>query len=218
MDKSEIKDNARRILDPAISGLASLGISPLLVSVFGLVFSIYGAFVLARGSLLWGGIWLIISGLCDVLDGSLARRRGVESRFGAFIDSTFDRISELAYLSGLIIYYIHRPEGPSTFMIVLICIVLSASILISYARARLEGLGFRCTVGLMERPERLTLLIVGLIFGERILPAVLILLAVGTVFTVFQRIHHAYQVTSDDATGIEIASGDTLEDTANETE
>jgi len=194
-DKKTFKDNARRLLNPVVTLLGSFGVSPMLVSLFGLVFSLYGAIIVARGSLFWGGVWLIVSGLCDVLDGSLARARHQESRFGAFIDSTFDRVSEFAYFSGLIVYYITRPQGYSIFLIVLVVVVLGASFLISYARARLEGLGYECKVGMMERPERLTLLIVGLILGSRVLPVVLFILATGSVVTVIQRIRHGYIVT-----------------------
>jgi CDP-diacylglycerol--glycerol-3-phosphate 3-phosphatidyltransferase len=196
-DRKTFKESARRLLDPVVSLLASLSVSPMLVSLFGLVFSLYGALLVARGSLFWGGVWLVFSGLCDVLDGSLARHRGIESKFGAFVDSTFDRISELAYLCALIIYYVTRPQGYSVFIIVVVCIVLSASLLISYARARLEGLGYSCTVGLMERPERLALLIAGLVFGSRFLAVVLVVLAAGSTVTVAQRIRHAYLVTRD---------------------
>lgn len=194
-EKKAFKDRARRLLDPVVSGLTSLGVSPMLVSIFGLVFSLYGAVVVARGSLFWGGVWLIVAGLCDVLDGSIARARGTVSRFGAFIDSTFDRISELAYFCALIIYYVTRPQGYDIFLIVLVCVALSASILVSYARARLEGLGHECYVGLMERPERLALLIVGLLLGSRVLAIVLFVLAVGSVITIVQRIRHGYLVT-----------------------
>jgi CDP-diacylglycerol--glycerol-3-phosphate 3-phosphatidyltransferase len=197
-DKQTFKDNARRVLNPIVSFLGSLGVSPMLVSIFGLVISVYGATVVARGSLFWGGVWLIVAGLCDVLDGSLARSRNTASRFGAFIDSTFDRISELAYFSGLIIYYVTRPQGFSVSLIVLVCVVLGASFLISYARARLEGLGYECKVGWMERPERLALLIVGLLLGSRVLAVVLVILAAGSVITVAQRIRHGQIVTRED--------------------
>jgi len=197
-DKQTFKDNARRVLNPIVSLLGSLGISPMLVSIFGLVISVYGATVVARGSLFWGGVWLIVAGLCDVLDGSLARSQNTASRFGAFIDSTFDRISELAYFSGLIIYYVTRPQGYNVSLIVLVCVVLGASFLISYARARLEGLGYECKVGWMERPERLVLLIVGLLLGSRVLAVVLVILAAGSVITVAQRIRHGHIVTREE--------------------
>jgi CDP-diacylglycerol--glycerol-3-phosphate 3-phosphatidyltransferase len=196
-DKKAFKNNARRLLNPIVSVLASLGVSPMLVSIFGLVISVYGATVVARGSLFWGGVWLIVAGLCDVLDGSLARSQNAASRFGAFIDSTFDRISELAYYTGLIVYYVTRPQGYSTSLITLVCVVLGASFLISYARARLEGLGYECKVGWMERPERLVLLIAGLLLGSRVLAVMLVILAVGSVITVAQRIRHGHIVTRE---------------------
>jgi CDP-diacylglycerol--glycerol-3-phosphate 3-phosphatidyltransferase len=197
LNKNTIKNKARRVFDPIVSGLASFGVSPFLVSLAGLVLSLYGAWVLAGGSLFWGGVWLIFAGVADILDGGLARHRGVESKFGAFIDSTFDRISELAYFSALIFYYIERPHGYSLLDISLVCVVLSGSILTSYARARLEGLGYSCTVGLMERPERLALLIVGLLLGRHVLTPVLVVIAVGSMITVLQRIYHGWRVTRE---------------------
>lgn len=194
-DKKAFKENARRLLDPVVSALAAAGATPMLMSIFGLVTSLYGAIIVARGSLFWGGVWLLVSGLCDILDGSIARSRSLETRFGAFIDSTFDRVSELAFLSGLIVYYVSRPQGYSVFLIVVVCIVLGASFLISYTRARLEGLGYECKVGMMERPERLALLILGLLLGSRILAVVLVVLALGSVITVLQRVRHGHIVT-----------------------
>jgi CDP-diacylglycerol--glycerol-3-phosphate 3-phosphatidyltransferase len=204
LDKNAIKNKARRVFDPVVAGLASIGVSPFLVSLVGLALSLYGAWVLARGSLFWGGVWLIFAGVADILDGALARHRDAESKFGAFIDSMFDRISELAYLSALIFYYVERPHGYSLFDIALVCVVLSGSILTSYARARLEGLGYSCTVGVMERPERLVLLIVGLLGGRYVLTPVLVAVAVGSMITVLQRIYHGWQVTRERPTETDV--------------
>ncbi len=198
MAKTAIKEKARRIFDPVVSGLSSFGVSPMLVSIIGLFFGLYGAVVLAKGHLFQAGAWLLLSGIFDILDGSIARYRGIETRFGAFIDSTFDRISELAYLCGLLIYYTTRPQGFTDSDVTIVCVVLSGSILVSYARARIEGLGCRCNVGLMERPERLALLILGLLLGSRMLTLILYVLAVGTVLTVLQRIRHVYNLTRED--------------------
>ncbi|MEE9269946.1 MAG: CDP-alcohol phosphatidyltransferase family protein [Candidatus Krumholzibacteria bacterium] len=196
MAQTAIKEKARRIFDPVVSGLSHIGIPPLVISIVGLILGLYGAYVLAQGFLFEAGLWLLFSGVFDILDGSIARHRGLESKFGAFIDSTFDRISELAYLCALIVYYTTRPQGFSDSTIVVICVVLSGSVLISYARARLEGLGFTCGVGLMERPERMALVVFGLFLGSRLLSLILYLLAAGTVVTVLQRIRHAHRVTS----------------------
>ncbi|UCG50567.1 MAG: CDP-alcohol phosphatidyltransferase family protein [Candidatus Latescibacterota bacterium] len=195
LDKQAIKEKTRRVLDPVVVGLSSLGVPPILISVFGLVFSFYGAILVAKGSLFWGGIWLLISGVCDILDGAVARHRGQATKFGAFIDSTFDRISELVYFGAILVYFANRAETYSTLMTVIIWIALGGSFLVSYARARIEGLGYPCTIGLLERPERLTLLILGLLLGHRMLSFTLTLIAFGTVITVLQRVHYAHEVT-----------------------
>ncbi len=196
MDKREFKNYARRILDPVVTWLASMSVPPLLVSLFGLAFSLYGALVVARGSLALGGVFLLLSGLCDVLDGDLARRRGVASRFGAFLDSTLDRVAEFAYFCGFLYYIVNRPGGYSDFMFVVTLVALTGSVLTSYVRARAEGLGFECTVGIMERPERIAVLSVGLFLGYRVLSIVLTLLAITTTYTFVQRILHVHRVAT----------------------
>ena len=192
-NKSAIKERSRRVLDPVVTLLASIGVPPLLVSVLGLAGSFCGAYVIARGSLFWGGVWAFASGVCDVLDGSLARYRGQETKFGAFIDSTFDRVCEFVIYGAILFYYVER--GHPLLLLAVIWVAMGGSFLVSYARARIEGLGHRCTVGLLERPERLTLLIAGLVLGHTVLVVALILIAFGTVITVLQRVQHAYQVT-----------------------
>jgi len=190
MDKRAIQHSARRVLEPAVGMLASFGISPMLVSAFGLAFSIWGAIVVARGSLLGGGIFLLIAGLCDVLDGDLARQLGRASSFGAFIDSLLDRVSEFAYFGGILMYVIGGPNDVPAYEPVVILVALMGSVLTSYARARAEGLGIECKVGVMERPERIGLLALGLMLGHKFLLAVMMLLAVTTLVTVVQRIRH----------------------------
>ncbi len=192
-DRRAVKQRSRRVLDPLVSLLATAGVSPMLVSILGLVGSLCGAYVIVRGSLFWGGIWTLASGVCDVLDGGLARYRKRETKFGAFIDSTFDRVGELLVYGAILLYYSER--GYPLVLLAVICVALGASFLVSYARARIEGLGCSCTVGLLERPERMVLLIAGLLLGHRALVAALLLIACGAVITVVQRIRHAYDVT-----------------------
>ena len=193
VDKRGLKERARRILDPMVSALAAAGVSPMLLSVLGLAGSLWAAYVIARGSLFWGGIWTLASGICDVVDGAVARQRGRATEFGAFIDSTFDRVCELVLYGAILLYYSER--GYPLVLLVVICVALGASFLVSYARARIEGLGYACTVGLFERPERMAILIVGLLLGRRVLVAALILIAFGAMLTVVQRVQHAYDVT-----------------------
>ncbi|MCZ6765640.1 MAG: CDP-alcohol phosphatidyltransferase family protein [bacterium] len=201
MDKAKLKQTSRKFLDPITGLLASLGLPPTAITVLGLVISIYGATVVARGSLFSGGLWLIVVGLCDVLDGQLARRQGAESKFGAFIDSTLDRIAELAYFGGIIVYYVTRPQGFGVFTIVLVLIALSGSFMISYTRARLEGLGYTCHVGWFERPERMIVLMLGLLLGSWALFFAMMVLALGSTITVGQRIYHGWKVTRADKAG-----------------
>jgi len=198
MTKRTFKSKARRILDPIVSLMDAMGVPPFLVSLFGLAFSLYGAVVVAGGGFLMGAVYLLLSGACDVLDGDLARRRNLVSRFGAFIDSTFDRITEFAYFSGFLFYTIHRPDGFGDWQVAVILIALTGSVLTSYARARAEGLGLECTVGVMERPERIALLLVGLVLGYRILMAVITILAATSLYTFLQRVAHVHRSTRGD--------------------
>jgi CDP-diacylglycerol--glycerol-3-phosphate 3-phosphatidyltransferase len=191
--KKTLKDRARRILDPAITLLASRGVSPFAVTLVGLCASAVAAWVILRGSLFWGAVWVLFSGVCDVLDGGLARRLGRETRFGAFIDSTFDRLSEFFVFGGIFVYF--ADHGYPRLLLVVVWAAMGASFLVSYARARIEGLGGECKVGLLERPERFAILVVGLLLGPRGAAAAVIIIAFGAGFTVVERILHARRVT-----------------------
>lgn len=201
MNKKEFKETARRVLDPFVAALASIKTPPLFVSLAGLILSLYGAMKTAQGSLFLGALFLLVSGLCDVIDGALARHMNVVSRFGAFIDSTIDRVTEFAYFGGIILYFVTRPQGFHPYQVIITMIALAGSVLTSYARARAEGLGFSCTVGMMERPERIALLTLGLLLGSKILVVVMVFLAVSTVLTTFQRIFHVHQVSTRGESG-----------------
>ncbi len=194
-DKATIKTNMRRLLDPVVSLLFKAGVSPTAVTVAGLVLSLAGAVAIARGKLVAGAVILVVSGISDALDGGLARRSGRESVFGAFIDSTLDRVAEIAYFGALIVHYSAREDG-GRFAVPLVVVALAGSLLTSYTRARAEGLGLDCRVGLLERPERVALLAIGLLFGGTVLYAVIACLAVLTVVTTVQRIVHVHQLTA----------------------
>ena len=198
MDKQAIKLKARGFLNPVVSVLGDLGVSPFLISLLGVGLSIVGAVVLAGGRLFWAGIILLGAGLCDVIDGSLARSRNMASRFGAFIDSTFDRIAEFACFGGIFVYLIERPQGFGLLEYLAAFVALTGSILTSYTRARAEGLGLACSVGLFERPERIALMVLGLILGRYVLFGVLMILGAVTVLTSIQRILHVYKLTRGD--------------------
>ena len=194
-DRTTIKNRLRRLLDPCVSLLVRAGVTPIGVSIAGLVLSFAGAFAIARGELVAGGALLAVSGVCDTLDGSLARRAGKESVFGAFIDSTIDRVAELASFGALIVYYVSWGGG-GRFAVPLVVAALAGSFLTSYTRARAEGLGIDCRVGLLERPERVALLVLGLLLGTTALFVVIACLAILTVVTTIQRVVHVYRLTS----------------------
>jgi CDP-diacylglycerol--glycerol-3-phosphate 3-phosphatidyltransferase len=194
-EKNVIRNRLRALLDPVVRLLMRLGVPPLGITLTGLLLSLAGAVVIARGSFVAGGVLIIVSGVCDTLDGSLARMSQRESAFGAFIDSTIDRITEIACFGALIVYYTTHGAG-GRFAVPLAIVALAGSFLTSYTRARAEGLGLECRVGLLERPERIALLVLGLLFGRAVLFIVIALLAVLTVVTTLQRIVHVQRLTA----------------------
>jgi len=174
---------AHRITDPIVGTLSKSGITPNTLTLINLALNIAAAYIIATSYFLLGGVLVLVSGLFDLLDGALARFTKQSTKFGAILDSTVDRISEAAILCGLLIWYI--PQG-ANFEIVLIFVVLIGSFLVSYIRARAEGLGWQCQVGLFSRAERVIVLAIGLLVNQ-----ILIALCVLVVFvfiTVIQRL------------------------------
>jgi phosphatidylglycerophosphate synthase len=136
------------------------------------------------------GLWLLGAGFFDVLDGSLARLGGIKRSFGAFWDSTWDRVSEAIIFGGLLFYYYQR-QDPEGFLLSFGACILS--LLVSYTRARAEGLGIECEVGIMPRPGRVLVLVLGF-FTARPFPALVVVAGLSLV-TVVQRIHRVWQKT-----------------------
>src|SRR5919205_4539823 len=138
----------------------------------------------------YGGILLFFSAGFDMLDGALARITAQQSSFGAFLDSLLDRYSEAAILLALI--YVFTVRG-STAVVLLVYSVAMGSILISYARARAEGLGLEAKVGVAPRPERILILSLGLLVNFKTAIAALVLLALLTHLTAMQRLYHVWR-------------------------
>jgi len=176
-------------MSPLVAALDALGVSPNALTVLGLVLNIAAAVVVAAGELVYGAIAFLVASAFDMLDGSLARRRGQTSRLGAFLDSTFDRISETALFVALLIDHARTPYGPE-WMAPVIVVALAGSLTTSYARARSESLGQDCKVGWVERPERVVILVLGLVLGREMLGFAIFALAGLTWITVLQRIIH----------------------------
>jgi CDP-diacylglycerol--glycerol-3-phosphate 3-phosphatidyltransferase len=165
-----------------------IGISPNAMTLLGLLGSLLGAVLLALGAVSIGGVVVLVSGATDALDGTMARLRGRATRFGAFLDSTLDRVSELCLFSGLAI---HFALGNNVLGVALALAAVLGSILVSYEKARAEALGFDCKVGLLTRMERYLVLCPALILN---LPLVgLGLVALLGNFTAVQRFVHVYR-------------------------
>ena len=173
--------NVERGLEPVGRGLHRVGITADSLTIIGLAFAVGTAFAIADGHLVLGVIGLILTGLPDILDGSVARQSGRAGPRGAFFDSVCDRVADAAIFIGVAWYL--ADEGK--YLPVLVLAVLALSMLITYERARAESLGFTARGGLMERAERLVLLGVGLAFN--ILVPVLWVMLVLTAFTAVQR-------------------------------
>ena len=174
-----------------IPWLARLGLTPNGATFLGFILAVCAAYLLARGALFSGGLLLLSGAFFDMVDGHLARATKQTSTFGAFWDSTLDRYSESITFIALIVYYAGLATGRSE--IVLLAITLVGSLMVSYTRARAEALQIECKVGLLQRPERIILLIAGLLTGWML--TVLWLLAILSNLTALQRIYQVYTET-----------------------
>lgn len=178
---------------PVATLLNRLGFSPNAITLMGLVGAGASAYLLSTGLLWAGGIVMLVAGVLDLFDGALARMTGRASRFGALLDSVADRVSEIVVLLGLLVFYINQSSTEGT---VLVYLAMTGSIMVSYLRARSEGLGIDCKVGIMTRPERVAILGMGLIVGYWVPVVILVILGVIaflTIFTTGQRLFHTWR-------------------------
>jgi len=187
-----LRKTLRGIIEPLAAFLGRLGLSANAITILGCLMSIGVAAVLATGRLQLGGALLIVAAGVDGLDGSLARLNGGATRFGALLDSVLDRVSESAIFLGLAWWYVGQPGIVEEM---LAYVAGAGSLLVSYVRARAEGIGVPCKVGLFTRVERSILLIAALILGLTV-PALWIL-AVGTWLTTIHRIVAVYRLTGN---------------------
>ena len=177
------KQHGRSLLKPLVSLLAAMRVSPTAVTVFALPLSIGAGYLFATGRFILGGVLAALVGLCDTLDGELSRRTGTASALGAFIDSTVDRLSESLVLVGLYWYYRDSWFG------LLAVVALVFSLMVSYVRARAEGVGRECKIGFFERPVRVLALLFGaFVLGRTWMPVALGVIALGSFITAIQRI------------------------------
>lgn len=186
-----------------IRPVATLGVSPNMLTALGLLLSAAAAAVIASGQLVAGGLLVLLAGIFDMFDGAMARVSNRATTFGAFFDSTLDRYSESIILLGLLIYVTRQTEfhtilwpfaGEQFWMIIFIFTAMVGSLMVSYTKARAEGLGLECKTGLLVRPERVVVLAAGLLFGVSIWA--MVLLAVLANVTAVERIAYVWRIAN----------------------
>jgi CDP-diacylglycerol--glycerol-3-phosphate 3-phosphatidyltransferase len=186
-----------RFTDPLVTPLAAIGVTPNMISVFGFAGNVAAGCLAAGGHFLAAGAVMLFFSALDLLDGALARKTGTVTKFGAVFDSVLDRLSEAAVLAGLLFHYTQL-EG-HTQEIALIYAAIVGSIMVSYVRARAEGIGLELREGLFTRAERVILLGGSLLFGGVIVVAALWILAVLSNLTAAQRLFTVWQKLRDEA-------------------
>jgi CDP-diacylglycerol--glycerol-3-phosphate 3-phosphatidyltransferase len=193
---AEIGRGAMRIIDAMVRVLASAGIPPNVLTIIGVTINLGCGVLFGFGEFFWAGIVLIVANLFDMLDGNVARLTGRVTKYGSFLDSTLDRLSDMGAFLGIMIFYARITEQHSTLNVFLAGVGMVASVLVSYTTARSEGLGVKANVGFLQRPERVVLLIIGALstwnwhsanFFLNRMPQVLWVLAIGSMWTLVQR-------------------------------
>jgi CDP-diacylglycerol--glycerol-3-phosphate 3-phosphatidyltransferase len=211
-----IKDGFVRAVAPVARTAIRLGIGPNAITTTGLVVVLAAAVAFGGGAVRWGGALLLFSGLFDILDGQVARLGQRTTAFGAFYDSTLDRVGESALFAGIALHFLRGgvPGERVTIAVMVTIAALVSSLLVSYTRARAEGLGLECRVGIAARAERLLLLgAPPLLFGTgpngALLFWIIVALAIATTITVVQRVVHVARI-ADRAPGAAAKKRDTM--------
>jgi CDP-diacylglycerol--glycerol-3-phosphate 3-phosphatidyltransferase len=188
---AKIRASWNKVMSPVGTALVAGGVTPDAVTYLSVSLQVVVGYLILEGRLLTAGLVAIVPALLDTVDGAVARARGVTSKFGALLDSTTDRLADALVFLPIAWLYLAGPASSAGdhWIGALALATLVLSFLVSYVKARAEGLGFDCNVGLIERAERLIIVIVGLVFNS-ILPFALGVLAVASLATFFQRMFH----------------------------
>lgn len=224
MALESLRGVAHRVLGPVTRWLVRWRVHPNLVTTIGFIATLSAGWAFHRQEVRLAGFLVLLGGLLDIVDGHVARWSGLGSKFGAFYDSTLDRISEIVVFLGILsLYNDAQFEVGDVAMIYLVMLAMAGSLMISYTRARAEALGLDCRVGLIQRAERVVLiggaaLFFGMAWQGFVLKAVIVLLAVLTNLTAFQRIiwvyQHARGVPLDAPAGTGVGSDEETSDAA----
>lgn len=206
-----VKRGYLRLAEPAADWLVRRGVSPNEITTLGTFCVVATGVVFALGHIRTGAWILATTAVFDVLDGMVARRTGTATTFGAFYDSTLDRVADGALLGGLLVFYASDPVHHSTVMVVVALLGIIGAFLTSYTRARAESLDIDAKIGLIQRGERVTLLaapqaIFGITLHGRVLMGIVVLLTVASWITVVQRMAFVYHATTPHALFVETRS------------
>lgn len=195
-----LKNGYLRLMDPIADWLVRRRVHPNTITIAGTIFMVAGGVLYGTGHIMTGGWLLSITALTDVLDGTVARRSNKSSVFGAFLDSTLDRVADGAVLGGLAVFYALNPVHRSVPMVIVCLAGIIGAFMTSYTRARAEALGLDAKVGMLQRPERVVLLsapqaLFGLALNGWVLAIIINILTITAWITVVQRMMYVYERT-----------------------
>ena len=186
----KFQDSFIKLLSPLVQQFSRWGLSPNNFTVAGVIITTFGAAAFITGYIRLAGILILLGGLCDTIDGLLARSTGQDSRFGALLDSTVDRYAEFIMFFGIAAYFSYIDDfGTAAGTLLALC----GSFMVSYSRARAESLGLVAKIGLMQRPERIVLIGLGAIIHLNAFRLAIWLVAIFSHFTALQRIRFGYK-------------------------
>lgn len=193
---ASIGRGAMRIINAMVRGLASAGVHPNILTTIGVCINVGCGVLFGFGEFFWAGIVLIVANLFDMLDGNVARLTGNVTKFGGFLDSSLDRLSDMVSFLGIMIFYAGNAPQHSLLNVFLAGTGWIGSVMVSYTTARAESLGVKANVGFLQRPERIVLLIIGALstwdwnsnfFLFNRMPQVLWVLAIASIWTFIHR-------------------------------
>ncbi len=190
-----------RIINEMVRWLAFGGVSPNILTVIGVTINVGCGVLFGVGEFFWAGIVMIIANLFDMLDGNVARLSGRVTRFGGFLDSSLDRLSDMVAILGIMVFYASNTPEHSLLNVILGGVGMIGSVMVSYTTARSESIGVKSNVGFLQRPERIVLLIIGALssfpdsdsfFANR-MPQVLWVLAIASIWTFVHRMFYTWK-------------------------
>ncbi|MEZ5305788.1 MAG: CDP-alcohol phosphatidyltransferase family protein [Pyrinomonadaceae bacterium] len=199
---ASIGRGAQKIIGAMVRWLAYGGVHPNILTLIGVLIGVACGVLFGVGMFFWAGVVLVVANLFDMLDGNVARETGNVTKFGGFLDSSLDRISDMIAFIGIMVYYASNTPQRSVTNVFLAGLAMMSSVMVSYTAARSDSLGVKANVGFLQRPERIVLLIIGalstwdwnsdfVLFNR--MPQVLWVLAIGSTWTFIHRMFHTWK-------------------------